>query len=262
MKISVIMQAFLGDYPGARTKPKEKFIRAVNSFLAQYHQEKELVIVSDGCEITKKMYELFFSDKEEIKFCYLHRDLEKEKSMYAEDNGLIYYRGTPREVGRAIATGELITYFDSDDVMLPNRLSDLNEFWKTVPKDVQWSSNPLRLVHEKILNLDREDWKESKTRIGDVSIDMKNLTTQENEKFILNLMVPEGYVACVSYALCHRKDVKTKWKNITKPKDNYDDHKYPSEDTLFLQEMQEDGAGIRQESPSIIICHYKNLWDV
>jgi hypothetical protein len=136
MKISVIMQAFLGDYPGARTKPKEKFIRAVNSFLAQYHQEKELVIVSDGCEITKKMYELFFSDKEEIKFCYLHRDLEKEKSMYAEDNGLIYYRGTPREVGRAIATGELITYFDSDDVMLPNRLSDLNEFWKTVPKDV------------------------------------------------------------------------------------------------------------------------------
>ena len=48
MKISVIMQSYLGEYPGARSNPKYKFVRAVNSFLLQKHPDKELIIVSDG----------------------------------------------------------------------------------------------------------------------------------------------------------------------------------------------------------------------
>lgn len=258
MKISVIMQSFLGDYPGSRTLPKEKFLRAVNSFLLQKHQDKELVIVADGCEITKKMYELYLADKEEIKFCYLHRNVEKEKSLYSQENNKISYRGLPREVGRAMATGDLITYFDTDDIMLSTRLSDLDTFWQNVPENVKWSSNPIRLINEKALTSDL--FKERKTRIGTTSIPITNMGTKQTENFFINQTVAEGSVSGASYALCHRKDVKTKWKNFEIDKD---DKTARSEDTLFLYEMQnEEGPGIRQESASIVICHYRGIWDV
>lgn len=258
MKISVIMQSFLGDYPGSRKLPKEKFIRAVNSFLYQNHKDRELVIVSDGCEITKKLYELYFSDNEEIKFCYIHRNIEKEKSMYSEEDGIVTYRGIPREVGRAVATGELITYFDTDDIMLPNRLSDLDDFWKDIPSHVMWSSNSVRIINEKALVSDL--YLESKARIGDKTFEISNLETKEKEKFFINLTVPDNMVSTASYSICHRREVTTKWKNVTKHKD---DLSTPSEDHLFLREMQDnESAGAKQKSASIIICHYRGIWDV
>ena len=66
MKISVVMQSYLGDYPGSRKDSKNKFVRAVSSFLRQTHEDKELVIVSDGCEDTKKLYKLFKKYYEEV----------------------------------------------------------------------------------------------------------------------------------------------------------------------------------------------------
>ena len=62
--ISVIMPSYLGEYPGSRSNPKEKFIRAVESFRLQDHSKKELIIVSDGCEITNSIYfERWLNDK-------------------------------------------------------------------------------------------------------------------------------------------------------------------------------------------------------
>ena len=54
MKISVIMASWLG---AKRPHLDKKFVRAVNSFLKQTHEDKELIIVSDGCQITNKLYE-------------------------------------------------------------------------------------------------------------------------------------------------------------------------------------------------------------
>jgi glycosyltransferase involved in cell wall biosynthesis len=54
-KASVIMASFLGDYPNAASNRDKKLIRAVNSFINQSYENKELVIVSDGCT---KTYEI------------------------------------------------------------------------------------------------------------------------------------------------------------------------------------------------------------
>ena len=49
MKISIIMQSYLGDYPNARANPEEGFIRAVYSVINQTVSNWELIIVADGC---------------------------------------------------------------------------------------------------------------------------------------------------------------------------------------------------------------------
>ena len=48
-KISIIMQSFLGNYPGSRKDPDFKFMRAVKSFQTQLYKNCELIIVSDDC---------------------------------------------------------------------------------------------------------------------------------------------------------------------------------------------------------------------
>ena len=100
------MPSFLGEYEGCASNRNEKFVRAVNSFLANTYKNKELVIIGDDCEETEStLLELF---KEEI------------------DNGLIVFEQIPkkqklfsgklRTQGIKIASGDLIMYLDSDDM--------------------------------------------------------------------------------------------------------------------------------------------------
>lgn len=260
MKISVVMQVYLGEYLNSRSMPKEKFIRAVNSFLSQTHKDKELVIVSDGCEITKKMYELYYEDNEHIKFCYLARNSKKEKNMYSVENNKITYRGLPRQLGCEIATGDIITYFDSDDIMLNTRLKDLNDFWQQQPENILWSSNPYRLMNVKAL--ENERYKESKIRIGEKTVSVPNLKTGKSEDFFINCMVKKGYVSTATISIAHRKNVKAKWKNIETEVDENGKTIGESEDNNFAKQLIKEGRGVTQESVSLVVCHYKDLWDV
>jgi len=114
MKISVIMASWLG--APNRKKLDDKFIRAVKSFINQTHEDKELIIVSDGCQITEYLYDEHFKNINNIKFIMLEKQA--------------LYSGNIRNAGLEIATGEIISYLDSDDVIGKRHLEIINNNFK------------------------------------------------------------------------------------------------------------------------------------
>jgi len=112
-KVSVIMASYLGFYPGRNTNPDKKFIRAVNSFLKQTYENKELVIIADGCKQTEEIYEKFFKQYDNIKLV----SIPKQQ----------IYSGECRNAGLNIATGEIISYLDNDDVLGKKHLETIME---------------------------------------------------------------------------------------------------------------------------------------
>ena len=112
-KISVIMASWLG--APNRKKLDRKFVRAVNSFLNQTYQNKELIIVADGCQVTEYLYDEHFKDNPLVKF----KLIDKQP----------LYSGNVRNTGIEMATGDIISYLDADDVIGKKHLEIIaNEF--------------------------------------------------------------------------------------------------------------------------------------
>lgn len=111
-KISVIMPSYLGDYEGAASMRELKFLRAVASFLDQNYDNKELIIVSDGCEKTIDIASQW-SDRPEIRVF----KIEKQKK----------FSGVVRNTGLEKGTGEIICYLDTDDYFGSNHLSSIDK---------------------------------------------------------------------------------------------------------------------------------------
>ena len=112
MKVSVIMASFLGAYYGrSEVNRDKKFIRAVNSFLKQTYEDTELIIVSDGCEKTNKIYEENWKENPKIQLF---------KSVK-----LPTYAGGIRQIGNKMATGNIICYLDNDDVLGKNHIQTI-----------------------------------------------------------------------------------------------------------------------------------------
>lgn len=116
-KVSVIMASYLLPYPGSATNRDKKFIRAVNSFKRQKYQNKELIIVSDGCPLTIELYNKYFTNDSNIKLISIPKQ--------------ILYSGEMRNSALDVAEGEIITYLDSDDVLGPNHLQILVDQFDT-----------------------------------------------------------------------------------------------------------------------------------
>lgn len=168
------MQTYLkGDYPSAASEPKKKFIRAVNSVLNQQYPEIELVIVADGCETTKMMYSSIkeWKNDKRIKFAFV----DKTESETMHNNGK-YYRGVPREVGRALATGDIITYLDADDFALPTHAPILLGHWAQAlsqNKDYEFCLNHAWYDNVALSKLysDRPEFKTIKTEGDEIEIE-------------------------------------------------------------------------------------------
>jgi glycosyltransferase involved in cell wall biosynthesis len=111
-KISIIMPVYLGNYNGAATKRKEKFIRAVNSFIKNTYYNKELIIISDKCDISEKIYNENFKSYDNIIFSKL-----KVKSQT--------HSGITRTQGIKKSSGKIISYLDSDDFIGISHLESL-----------------------------------------------------------------------------------------------------------------------------------------
>lgn len=112
-KVSVIMPVYLGDYPNCATDRKNKFRRAIESFLnSDYLLEKELVIVSDGCHIANTVIETEYAHH------LNHGAIQLIKSRKRR-----LFSGKLRSLGIQYAKGDIIMYLDSDDMLGDKHIS-------------------------------------------------------------------------------------------------------------------------------------------
>jgi len=97
------MPCFLGEYSNSAKDRAIKLNRAIQSFLDQDYLNKSLIIVADGCLYTMEFI---------------------EKNNYEQEQNNIFkyfipkqelFSGSVRDFGLNMATGDYITYLDSDD---------------------------------------------------------------------------------------------------------------------------------------------------
>lgn len=257
MKISVIMQSYLGEYPGARSNPKYKFIRAVNSFLLQKHTDKELVIVSDGCEDTKRLYEECFSSFANIKFAYVGRS--NLPRTYEVKEGKKHFRGLPREVGRALTDADLVTYMDADDVMMPSRLSHINAGWQNTDASRLWSYSTVAL----------EPKNDAFNAVSNDDIDLRLFGFPIDTPVRVHSLCPPGHMTSAPWLIVHRPQARAKWQDTF---DVLDDNgkkiSGSSEDVRFVDDLYKESPGYKYDSPTYVLCHRKSgpsgkgAWDI
>ncbi len=110
------MASFLGEYEGCASNREEKFLRAVNSFINNSYDEKELVIVSDGCEKTNELVRTNFGEHIQNRLIKLVV-LRKQK----------LFSGKLRSEGIKHSSGDYIIYLDSDDMYGNNHIKSVAE---------------------------------------------------------------------------------------------------------------------------------------
>lgn len=117
MKISVILPSFLGEYSNAANDRESKLIRAIDSFLQQTYSNKELIIISDGCDATERIWFANYMWRKNIIYVALLKQP--------------LFSGSVRQAGIDRASGDIITYLDSDDSFLSDHLENIvNNFGK------------------------------------------------------------------------------------------------------------------------------------
>ena len=239
------MQAYLGKYPGSRSDSDKKFLRAVESFINQNDKDSELVIVSDGCKIVDELYYSHFKAENRVKYVYVDKDVP---SMY-EDAGdsKPYYRGFPRQVGRTLATGDIISYMDSDDFLKEDAISIIKQHWSYFLKqdDFKWSMTSRWIDNQVAI----EFWKPSKatTTFGE-PFEIEGL----NDQWVECGMTDPSLVMSATFSISHVSDLNVEWQDTTGQ---------PSEDTIFANKMYKSGKGFIIQKPYYVRCHYSKQWD-
>jgi glycosyltransferase involved in cell wall biosynthesis len=204
-KISVIMASFLGEYPNAAKQRDKKFKRAVNTFLKQTYENKELIIVSDGCTKTYEIYEENWKDLDNVECIMLPKQ--------------VTYSGEVRTEGLKHITGDIVCYLDNDDAWGKKHLETIE---KQFTDDVDWVyyddylvlSNDFKKLHKRIVE-------PRFGSIGTSSIAHRNLDILENGIFsdgyghdwlaVLNLACKglnfKKLEETPAYLVCHWGDV-------------------------------------------------------
>lgn len=125
IRIAVIMASYLGEYEWCAKDRESKFIRAVNSFLANDYPQKRLVIISHGCSQTFQVLKNNFADelKNELIIVGSVSCLHKQRKTF---DGVVRQWGIDM-VSRGKHKADMITYLDTDDTIGGNHLSRIIE---------------------------------------------------------------------------------------------------------------------------------------
>ena len=255
--ITWIMQSFLGEYEGSRSDSNKKFIRAAQSFLDINDPRTQLVIASDGCEITHKLYYKHFKEYSNIDYVYVDKNTPKMYEM--DDSGEQYYRGLPRQAARALAEGYLTAYIDSDDFLMPSASQIIKSHWNNITKnnpskDFKWAAMTNWIENIAFAKYLKEN--NSNPIFGAITepFEIKGLDSTW-QKYSMN--EPGKNVQSTTWATVHRSDCTTKWKDHqSNPKKGG-----ISEDTLFARSIRKEGDGMLITDGFYVRCHYSGIWD-
>lgn len=125
--LSVIMPSFLGEYDGCASDRENKFIRAVHSFLENSLYDKELIVVGDNCEITENVLNDYFKHELNIGRIKFYQFNKKQK----------LFSGSLRSKGIELASGDYISYLDTDDILGKGHL--LSIYNQVKSQDLDWA---------------------------------------------------------------------------------------------------------------------------
>ena len=244
-KISIVMQSYLGEYPGSRKDSVSKFMRAVQSFQLQLYKNCELIIVSDNCMQTKALYDNHYKNDNNIRLVYVARQPKERSTYQSNEEGHKYFRGYPRQVGIGASTGDLITYMDSDDVLLPGFTLNLMIEYNKSPHSTWWVNRSCYDHHSMSFESDKTF---ENTSLGEKT-ELPNLPEKWNVT-----RVKEGLVVMSPWLLMHKPINNIKWR---------DTWGGMSEDVDFNSRLRKEyKEGSVMDRPTYVRCHYQNKWDI
>lgn len=248
---SIVMQVNLEGYNNSRSNAISKFKRVIKSFQEQIYKNCELIIVADGCKITEKIYDEFYKKEKNIKFVYFDRvGFPKMYDIVETPKGnATYFRGMARQLGCAAASGEIITYIDSDDYLVKEFTQTCYNIYKKY-SDKSWWLNTSWFDHELVEN--------SKQNIGVIKnpkeIENVQLNVLTEHKF-KPMEVKDGKAVMAPWLLIHKNNLSIKWRDTNST--------IGSEDADFYNRMvKKYPKGHYFKEPIYIRCHYKDVWDI
>lgn len=247
VKVSIVMQVNLSDYPESRSDAIGKFHRAVESFKNQMYKNCELIIVSDGCNKAYMQYNRSYTQDLNIRFVYFDRT--GSPAMYEElEGGSKYYRGFARGLGVAAATGQVITYMDSDDYLMPDFTMTCMLAYNTDPEKSWWMNTSW---------YDSSDVIKSNQNIQAI-VDPNTIedTTIENLPGTWKAMRVQDDKAIMSpWLFMHKSNLNVKWRDTISVE--------TTEDVDFYNRViSQYKNGTYYSRPVYARCHYKDVWDV
>ena len=243
--ISIIMQSYLKDYPGSRSEPGDKFIRAVNSFKDQVYTNNELIIVADGCKITLELYDKHYKDDPTIRLIYVSRNTGEQSTYETVGDDKKYFRGYPRQIGVDAATGDLISYMDSDDVMLPHHTQSISIEYDLYP-EFAWFANRAWIDNSKSITFKDDDYRED---TGE-SFKIPGL----DEEWV-EVRATSGRIIRCPWAFTHVATDKVKWRDIISTTTGGGG--YLGEDADFIDRfIAEYTTGLVLDRPTYVRCHH------
>ena len=123
MKVSIIIPSSLQKRKFMAADPESKLIRAVNSALNQDYDSIEVIVISDGCDLTDRIIISIIGNL-------------KTKAIEILPIKLISipkqppFSGNVRNAGIEAATGDIICYLDSDDILGPDHVSTIVKYFE------------------------------------------------------------------------------------------------------------------------------------